>query len=586
MSLLENKSNLKKRIPYGISQYEKIKREHYYYVDRTAYIEYFESLGETTLFFIRPRRFGKSLFVSMLENYYDVYTKDDFEILFRHTYIGAHPTPLKNSYYVLNLDFSGINTSNHELLYDSFGDSVRRQMLKFIDKYEDEFRDLEYYRQFLQHKSDPSSMIGILLNLASKRKVYILVDEYDNFANALISQKNSATYRTILHNTGFVKAFYAEIKALTTSVVSRIFITGVSPLMMSDLTSGFNIAAYKTLSPKFNELLGLTRDEVRELIEYYLDFEDEQKREEIFNRLVALNDGYLFSRKGKERMFNIDMVLYYLREYYEEREEPHTLTDLNLMTDYTKLESLFAVEEKAKEEMVTEIIKDGRSDVILNELFQLNELESIDNFKSLLFYLGFLTIDEYIEGSRYVMKIPNEVIKRVYWELIIKLLKEKEVLKVNLTELDQIYRSLAKGDIEPFIKAVFETMKNYVSYRDMMGFEEKHLKMLWLMLLSTMSQNLIITSEQEVSEGFMDIVVTPNENIRSFFKYAYIFELKYVKAREKVTKKGEEEIKERGMAQIRRYVKDKNLENLSGGRAIKKYVILFKGKSKYLIWEG
>ena len=275
-----------KKLPYGKSNYEELIKGKYEYVDKTKYIEKLENLYDTFIFFLRPRRFGKSLFASVLENYYDINKKNDFEQLFKNTYIGKNPTPLKNSYYILKFNFSGLITETEESLLNSFNNACIRGINRFINSYKIDMK--------LNTKGYPSDVFANFLNEVEfkiDKPIYVIIDEYDHFANELLSFKTDL-FSSIVSKTGFIRKWYEVLKIGTESIVSRIFATGVSPITLDSLTSGFNISTDITRQERFNEMMGFTEDEVRSLIKRTV--QDEKEIEKIIKEMKINYNGYLF----------------------------------------------------------------------------------------------------------------------------------------------------------------------------------------------------------------------------------------------------------------------------------------------------
>ncbi|HOK41368.1 MAG TPA: AAA family ATPase, partial [bacterium] len=329
---------MKIKLPYGISNFEQLVENGYVYIDRTNYIELLENLTDRFILFIRPRRFGKSLFVSVLDYYYNIKYKDKFEKLFSKYYIGKNPTPLKNSYLVLRFNFSGINTETKESTYNGFLDKVKVSVKSFLNMYENILKiNHEDKNQILENKT-PESIIDNLFELVktkTEKKIYILIDEYDHFANELISFNLTDFYKIVTQN-GFVRKFYETIKIGTKSVVDRIFITGVTPITLDSLTSGFNIKKNLSTDIRLNSMLGFKHEEVYNLIKDVISECPELNADEIFNEMIDNYDGYLFHKNAKDRIFNSDMVLYYLSEIINCK-KPRKLLDSNIASDYNKI---------------------------------------------------------------------------------------------------------------------------------------------------------------------------------------------------------------------------------------------------------
>src|SRR3989339_781324 len=330
-------NNIKlKKIPYGISDYKTLIEQKYIFVDKTKYLELLEELGEPFIFFLRPRRFGKSLFISILEYYYDINSENLFENLFGNTYIGKNPTKKRNSYYVLRFNFSGINTSSKEALLNGF----TQEIISGIANFEEKYKILIEYNK----NSMPSDIFKQFLRNVTKSitgSIYVLIDEYDHFANELLSFQTDMFEDTI-SKTGFVRKWYEVLKSGTDNgLIQKIFATGVSPVTLDSLTSGFNIAKNKTRDIRFNECLGFTENEVKNVLLESLGNTIDVERE--MPILKQYYNGYLFNEDGQNRIFNSDMVLYYASEYSASNCPPKQLIDTNVSSHYKKMAKLFTL---------------------------------------------------------------------------------------------------------------------------------------------------------------------------------------------------------------------------------------------------
>jgi len=417
-----------KKIPYGISDYEVIRRENYYYVDKTMYLSQIEDAGKY-LFFIRPRRFGKSLLLSVMEAYYDVLSADKFEFYFRGTSVFNDPTAEKNSYLILSLNFSAVNP---DLRWgeDSFLNTIRGEAELFISKYEKILKiKPEKIAEHLYSLKSPPDILKIIIDLTKRSgyKLFIIIDEYDNFANTILSTRGSHEYQKLTHGEGFFRAFFNFLKAGTTGLeasIARLFVTGVSPITMDDVTSGFNIGENISLDEQFSQMLGFNKSEVIELISYYRKVgfikHDTEYLIEIMNRWY---NNYQFAKIAREKLYNTDMVLYFLKQYFKTRSIPDDLIDRNVRTDYGKLQHLIVVDKGDYKQpngnfsKLKEIIEEGK--IISNIVggFPVEEMAMTENFISLLFYFGLLTIDG-MEKDEIKLKIPNETVKKLYFDYI------------------------------------------------------------------------------------------------------------------------------------------------------------------------
>jgi len=414
-----------KRIPYGISNFEVLREKNYLYVDKTSYIEILDRYAPYQ-FFIRPRRFGKSLFISMLENYYDINRKDKFEKLFGDLYISKNPTEERNSFLVWKISFAGVDAGHgEEELRESFNIKVTYSVKNFIAEYYDLFKNEKIVEDVI--KAEAAVEYIAYLSRKAKIPVFVLIDEYDNFANELITGGKRNTYKSILHGEGFVKVFYKAIKDATMDNFNRIFMTGVSPIMLDDLTSGFNITRNYTLDENLNAMLGFTRKELSWIMDE-VGLSDEELRKKICKDMVEYYNGYKFN-ENCESVFNPDMAMYFLDGYLAYNRYPKEMIDNNVKTDYGKVNQLaYNFNDR---EALEEIMATGETSTILVDRFNINTMYSEkENFKSLLFYLGMLTIKE-AGPLGTVLKIPNYVIKTIYWEQYFENIREEYNIEIQ-----------------------------------------------------------------------------------------------------------------------------------------------------------
>jgi uncharacterized protein YqfB (UPF0267 family) len=421
-----------KQIPYGISDYGIIRRENYYYVDKTRYLEKIQKAGRY-LFFIRPRRFGKSLFISLMEAYYDVYYKERFEEFFEGTWIYQNPTNERGIYLVLSFNFSVV-APGLEKMEISFLNHVQDKALSFIRKYSDYLlpqKEQEYVTQKIKESKSASDILSTLLQMCrdSHQRLYVIIDEYDNFSNTILSTAGEKAYQLLTHGEGSFRSFFNVLKAGTSDMeapITRLFITGVSPITLDDVTSGFNIGENISIDAEFNRMLGFTETDVTEMLDYYKKARfikhDPQYLMEIISNWYG---NYLFSQYSptEERLYNSDMVLYFLKEYFKIQAMPDDLIDRNVRIDYGKLRHLITVDKDKKKSFngnfsrLKEIIEKGETSSKIVKGFPLEQLVDAANFKSLLFYFGLLAVDT-PEKDKIRLKIPNETVKRLYYDYI------------------------------------------------------------------------------------------------------------------------------------------------------------------------
>ena len=429
-----------KMLPYGISDYAQVKREGLFLVDKTKYLERMERAGHF-LFLIRPRRFGKSMFLSMMEAYYDIEAKDNFDLLFGDTYVGNHPTAERSEYQVLRLDFSKPG-GNKDTIEENVNGYLDLKYANFVSKYAKYYPE-DYVRNFEILKST-SDRVNYVHEAFSRYNIksYLIVDEYDNFTNNVLNQHGEAVYHAMTHAEGFYRDLFKKFKGSFT----RILMMGVSPVTMDDVTSGYNIATALTLKKKFNEMLGFSDEEVREIIRYYneagafsLD-EDETLR-----AMRPWYDGYCFSEYADvegHHVFNPDMVLYYLCNYIDEGEPPTDMIDPNTKTDYAKLDRIVRLDkiEGDRKGVLLEIAQEGFTHGRVKRSFPANQLTDPNMFKSLLFYYGMVTIKGMEEGMP-VLGIPNNNVREQYYNYM--LVEYNKIQPLRIGDLEDAFRFAA-----------------------------------------------------------------------------------------------------------------------------------------------
>ncbi len=555
-----------KRIPYGISNFEVLRKEEYLYVDKTSYIELLDRYAPYQ-FFIRPRRFGKSLFISMLENYYDINKKDKFEELFGDLYIGKNPTKNRNEFLIWKISFAGIDAGQgEEELRNSFNEKVNLAVEKFRDHYSNLFEGKDISRE-IKSAEIAVQYISLIASKINKR-VFVLIDEYDNFANELITGGRQNTYDSILHGEGFVKVFYKAIKDATMDNFDRIFMTGVSPIMLDDLTSGFNITMNYTLDQKLNPMMGFTRKELSYIMDE-VQINEPELRKKICEDMITYYDGYKFNKKS-ENIFNPDMSMYFLNKYLEYDEYPEEMIDNNVKTDYGKVNQLaYNFNDR---EALEEIMTTGETSTMLVDRFNVHTMYSIkENFKSLLFYLGMLTIKE--QGPiGTVLKIPNHVIKTIYWEQYFQKINEDYSIQIKDIRI-AVNEMRMHGNIEPFIESL-KVILGDLSNRDLIQMDEKHIKMMILTFLGV-DGTYFVQSEAENDKGYVDILLKKKIQYKDITKFQWFIELKYIKESERNTL---EKVKEEGLKQLKKYEESNCAQNEFEGDELRKTLVIVVGK--------
>jgi hypothetical protein len=565
-----------KRLPLGNSDFKKVRTENYFYVDKTRYIELLENENNSSQLFIRPRRFGKSLFLSTLSYYYDNNYANEFDQLFGDLYIGKHPTPKRNSYAVMNFDFSGLNAlEGADTFITSFYEKIHNSIRKFLNIHTGIFPEVREKIKQIDRKPPNLSILDWAFEVAQSAdiKIFIIIDEYDHFATDLAKLGvvgGNDFYTAMVKSNGLVRSFYARIKSATTSsIVDRTFITGISPVMLDDLTSGYNISSNYSLNKKYNEMLGFTREEVTLVME----------AAGVDSGLINVDmeyyyNGYLFNEDATEKVYNSSMILYFFDQILQTGKPPQNLIDPNLGMDLGRLRHL--VHQENNRNILVKILTDGSvvSRIITN--FSTDQLNSGDYyFVSLLFYLGYLTIKEsYIDKLRLV--IPNYSIQTVYGGYMRQLIQDSSPeTSVSENELNETIISLAmQGDIHCFIDYVSRNVFQKLSVYDLQRFDEKYIKILLLAYLF-LTDIYITISESEVDSGRMDIFLQRNPLFPEV-KYEWVLELKYCQTRAKAAAIAK--ARKEGLEQLNQYIKSHHLKNRPN---LKTALIILIGKNKY-----
>ncbi|MCX6581317.1 MAG: AAA family ATPase, partial [Candidatus Aminicenantes bacterium] len=456
-----------KRIPYGKTDFNDFRKTNLYYVDKTRFIRDIEEKGDF-LFLIRPRRFGKSLFLGIMEAYYDIHYKDRFDYFFMGSDIHRNPTREKNSYMVLKLNFSMVNPGV-SLVEAAFLTRIKNAAHFFVSKYQ-EFLDIDIKeaKAEFDSKKSASEVMDTLLNycLRKKQKLYVIIDEYDNFANTILSEAGEKEFEKITHGGGFFRAFFNVLKAGTTDTeapISRLFMTGVSPITLDDVTSGFNIATNISLHSDINEIMGFTRPEVETMIEYYRQTgKIRHSTPELMEIMSQWYNHYRFSLYASNEVFNTVHILYFLKEYMIDSQLPGSLIDYNARIDYDKLRHLIVIDKKSASagagqtngnfSKLRQIIEDNSIHSTIVDRFPVHKLASPENFISLLYYFGLLTITGIDEEKKAILKIPNEAIKHLYYDYIKETYEETGLFAIDLSKYEDLMKEMAfNGKWEPLI---------------------------------------------------------------------------------------------------------------------------------------
>lgn len=568
-----------KRIPYGVSDFVDIIKRNQYYVDKTMYIPKLEEEADS-LFFIRPRRFGKSLLLSMMCAYYDINQSDRFEELFGKLWIGSHPTPYRGKFQVLFLDFSKIGGDIKDLK-ENFNNYCNIRLDNFIERYK------RAYRPEIVEKIKSAPTVVDKLNMIdteakdANMQLYLIIDEYDNFTNVVLNEHGEKVYWALTH----AKGFYREIFKMFKGMFTRIFMTGVSPVTLDDLTSGFNIGWHISTKPAFNQMLGFSTEDVREMFEYFKSagkVRPDCDVESVIAEMKPWYDNYCFSEdalRTQSRVFNCDMVLYYLRNYMETGESPRQMIDPNTKTDYNKMKKLLQLDklDGNRKGVIYEIAEQGEIISNLETTFPAETLTNPKMFVSLLFYYGMLTIKG-THGSRLMLGIPNNNVRKQYYEYLLEQYEEKASLDTNQLE-DYFYDMAYDGKWHDALQFLADSYAKVSSVRD--GIEAERNIQGFFMAYLNLNAYYMTAPELELNHGYCDFFLLPDLTHYAS-KHCYILELKLIPKKEKGMSQEtyEAAIQQQWDAaevQIKHYAEAPRVEALRQGTQLHKIIMQFDG---------
>ena len=566
-----------KRIPYGMMNFVDVRNDNCYYVDKTRFIEKVEDANKF-FFFIRPRRFGKSLTLSMLRHYYDINAADKFEQLYGDLYIGQHPTPNHNKYLVLYLNFAVINAD--------LG-NYRRAMDEQCNTAFNDFCDT--YRQYLPEgtKEEMNTKTGCPEQLeylcrAIRNvgvKIYLFIDEYDHFTNNILTDAARLDeYKGETHGTGYLRTFFDTIKAGTDLSIERVFITGVSPVTLDDLTSGFNIGTNYSLSFGFNEMVGFTEQEVREMLTYYSQqYGFSHSVDELIEVMKPYYDNYCFAEEayGETTMYNSNMVLSFLYKYIDNRcRIPSRMLDENIRVDYSKLRMLIRKDKEFAHDasVIQTLVSQGFVTGELKEGFPAERIADTDNFVSLLYYFGLVTIGgTYMGDIRFV--IPNEVVREQVFTYLLDTYRENDLV-FDSDDIRSREKLLAyRGDFKPFFQYIADSIHTFASQRDRQKGEA--FVHGYTLALTSQSRYYRPISELDNQNGYADIFLRPLHEIFTDMGHAYIVELKYLKSQASDTEV--QAAIEKAKAQVCRYADTVNVNAHIAHTQLHKVYVIYRG---------
>ena len=568
-----------KRIPYGISDFRQVREEGKYYVDKTMYLARMEEVGNF-LFCIRPRRFGKSVMLSMMRYYYDVNERDNFARLYEGLWVAEHPTPLQGGFEVLHLDFSQV-TGGSDNIYEGFDEYMSINLNGFARRYAD-----RYPEGVMDKVAEMKGFNAKLeyINYVAKEhghKRYLILDEYDNFTNNILNEKGQEVYHALTHATGFYRDVFKKFKGN----FERIFMIGVSPVTMDDVTSGFNIALNISTHPWFNMMLGFSEEDVRQMIRYYRGVGViEADEETLVADMKPWYDNYCFSERRvtkDPKMFNSDMVLYYLSNVIMMGEPPEQMVDNNTRTDYTKMRRLLLFDQMEKTEgrdgprrgALYQIAQDGEIRRSVKPSFPAEHIADRENFVSLLFYYGMLTYGE-SEGAIPRLIIPNNNVRKQYYDYLLQ--GYNEIAHIDTTQMEEAYdRAALRGEWEPMMRQLAEAYEKNTSVRQLIEGERNIQGFMNAML--SLNPYYLTAPEVELNHGYCDFFLMPDFMRWPMVKHSYILELKYLKA-----DAGDSEAESQwrdAVVQIGRYAEGAAVRRLCQGTTLHSIVAQFRGHS-------
>lgn len=574
-----------KQVPYGVADFATVIEQNLYYVDKTMFIPELEKQPRN-LFFIRPRSFGKSIFLSMLYSYYDCTQSHKFQSLFGNLWIGQHPTPLQGKYQVLFLDFSQI-TGNIDKLETKFNSYLSINLDAFVRQYS------EYYQAEMEEilaQEDFEEKMELIFKAAKAHQyhLYLIIDEYDNFTNVILNERGENVYHAITHADGFYRDVFKKFKGN----FERIFMMGVSPVTLDDVTSGFNIGWNISIKPEFDEMLGFSTTDVVEMFTYYKEHGSipvDSDIDAIVNDMKPWYDNYCFAEealKMKTRMFNCDMVLYYLRNYMDNGCSPRQMIDPNTRTDYGKMKKLLQFDKLDGERkgIIRKIAEEEQIVTQLYESFSAYQIPKAEIFPSLLFYYGMLTIKG-TRGSKLILGIPNNNVRKQYYGYLEEEYQAKAYVDVN--QLTDYYYDMAyDGKWEEGLRFMADAYAKASSVRD--GIEAERNLQGFFMAYLNLNDYYITAPELELNHGYCDFFLLPDLTHYAS-QHSYILELKVLSKKDfsaivegeftedgKPMTKAEKQWRE-ALDQIHRYAEAPRVEALRQGTKLHLIIMQFEG---------
>ena len=567
----------RKRIPYGMMNFIDVREDDCYYVDKTHYIPLIENANKY-FFYIRPRRFGKSLTISMLHHYYNILEADKFEKWYGDLYIGKHPTPERNSYLIIYLNFAVVNAELNSYR-QSLDAHCNTEFNFFCDVYAQYLP--EGIKEEMNKKKGAIEQLDYLYKecIKTNQQIYLFIDEYDHFTNKILSEPSCLEdYKSETHGTGYLRSFFDTVKAGTDSTIKRCFVTGVSPVTMDDLTSGFNIGTNYSLSPEFNEMTGFNEEEVRAMLDYYATTcQFHHSTDELIEAMKPWYDNYCFAEQsyGGTTMYNSNMVLYFVDNYIRNGGYmPRNMVEENIRVDYNKLRMLIRKDKEFAHDASTiqTLVQQGYVTGELKTGFPAETVAEPDNFISLLFYFGMLTISGTLEGET-KLTIPNQVVREQLYSYLLDTYNEAD-LRFDNWEKGKLASAMAyRGDWKAYFDYIAECLHRYSSQRD----KQKGEAYVHGFTLAMTAQNRFYRpiSEQENQEGYADIFMFPLLDIYKDMLHSYIIELKYAKGKDSDEKV--EQLRQEAITQANRYAASETVQKAIGTTTLHKIIVVYQG---------
>ena len=567
----------RKRIPYGMMNFIDVREDDCYYVDKTHYIPLIENANKY-FFYIRPRRFGKSLTISMLRHYYNILEADKFKKWYGDLYIGKHPTPERNSYLIIYLNFAVVNAELNSYR-QSLDAHCNTEFNFFCDVYAQYLP--EGIKEEMNKKKGAIEQLDYLYKecIKTNQQIYLFIDEYDHFTNKILSEPSCLEdYKSETYGTSYLRSFFDTVKAGTDSTIKRCFVTGVSPVTMDDLTSGFNIGTNYSLSPEFNEMTGFNEEEVRAMLDYYATTcQFHHSTDELIEAMKPWYDNYCFAEQsyGGTTMYNSNMVLYFVDNYIRNGGYmPRNMVEENIRVDYNKLRMLIRKDKEFAHDASTiqTLVQQGYVTGELKTGFPAETVAEPDNFTSLLFYFGMLTISGTLEGET-KLTIPNQVVREQLYSYLLDTYNEAD-LRFDNWEKGKLASAMAyRGDWKAYFDYIAECLHRYSSQRD----KQKGEAYVHGFTLAMTAQNRFYRpiSEQENQEGYADIFMFPLLDIYKDMLHSYIIELKYAKGKDSDEKV--EQLRQEAITQANRYAASETVQKAIGTTTLHKIIVVYQG---------